>query len=145
MLHQKFTPMSCPPTSDITVDLAEMCAYVINAANLAWPYLFCQHDSVSFFSPHLRLCPHLNPKLLIKVSWAEENAAAVHTEWLKKKRSHLWKRPLETKYPEWTARMAKHKQADRFCSPPSSLVTLLSLGLSNGGSLSRVTMTIRPS
>lgn len=70
------------------------------------------------FSPHLCLCPHLNPKLLIKVSWAEENAAAVHTEWLKRRRSHLWKRPLETKYPEWTVRMAKHKQVDRFCSLP---------------------------
>lgn len=39
--------------------------------------------ALSFFASHLLLGPHLDPILLIKVSWAEEDATAVHIQSLR--------------------------------------------------------------
>lgn len=49
---------------------------------------------------------------------------------------------MATKYLNSTVTMTKHKRADVADFPP--LLTLLSLGLSNGGRVSSVTITIRP-
>lgn len=83
---------------------------------------------ILLFTSHLFPGPHLYSMLLIKFIWAQEDVTAVHIQSLKK---------LEEPF---------HKtRIDVQVSLLPSFHTLLSLGLSNGGRLSLVTMMSRPS
>lgn len=115
---------------------------------------------------HLLLRPHFDPVLLIEVSRSEDDAAAFHIHRLQEEMSFIenlktWNCSLEKwtglgwtlvwfmlKVPgrphyssiiQWGGAGGEGRSIQRLWT-----LTLLSLGLSNGGRLSLVTMTIRP-
>lgn len=102
------------------------CVYRNDLQRMFLNKCFFQQDKVCF--PHLFLCPHLDTILLIKVSWAEENAASVQMECLNKavtfQTSHLWKRSLQTKYPNATVTKVKQEHTCMYVSPLSLLYSV---------------------
>lgn len=54
-------------------------------------------SQIDFFASHLLLCPHLNPMLLIKVTWPQEEAAAVQIHNLREEMPFTKDNHLKTK------------------------------------------------